>query len=667
MPISIDFEAIAAAFKPQLLWQMNPAWADILRVAKWLSKRRSEARDLAWQSRGFPALRFYRGALTVTIDHSQFGSLYQPQKATFTGVVKASAKRFWQGLKYAGTAVKQELIMPRFLSAAVDTLAAILASMRRFSTPTKAMFDLTVKRTASDLIGQIAMFIRLSIVSLDDIAKVIKDAIFLKETVRELFKSKPQQSGISDQISSAGKGKGGLAQSLQEVGRWITGAILILPLLPKMIASILQAAALRFKSMLLTILQGIEAKVFAMRRQVIDLFAVDLRDMGRQAYDLLLAAQFIIVGSLDYYANFVYLFMTQTLTAIQSYLQQLSRFMQVIVIVVGTLRNIIETVLYFDLMPLILAVLPIPNIILKRFKMPKFYVIDLIKSVMKGAAVGGAIILFAIFDAAEKLASTSPAVRLIDWLTNANIVKRLRAGKKVFAEIFKATITDTYPAGNPPLDFKHITPFPDLYKAFMGGGTLADLKKFMTDLKDQLVFGLFKILWHGVTLLERIGSTFSQSARKASTLGSVARFRAMANFASNLAHDLYGKQAEELRKRIALRRDPFIEKFEGLIARGGFYLIGSVIPAYINELRQFWQQQSSRKETIRTSATKALPTSPHILAHRERLARVKLPRLTIRLPGRRLDDELKELTAVKFKLAIEQAYQTGLRQMATVG
>jgi hypothetical protein len=102
--------------------------------------------------------------------------------------------------------------------------------------------------------------------------------------------------------------------------------------------------------------------------------------------------------------------------------------------------------------------------------------------------------------------------------------------------------------------------------------------------------------------------------------------------------------------------DPLARAFEDALARGGFELIGTVVPTYVVEMRRYWQEQ--RASGVQTR--RETPTSPHLLARRQRLGRIETPGLVLRLPGRPLDEAFTRETAERFRYALNDIYRTGL-------
>jgi hypothetical protein len=96
---------------------------------------------------------------------------------------------------------------------------------------------------------------------------------------------------------------------------------------------------------------------------------------------------------------------------------------------------------------------------------------------------------------------------------------------------------------------------------------------------------------------------------------------------------------------------------EQALAAGGFYIVGAAIPAYVAAMDDFWSR--ARPATAPRTPPAERPTSPRILQRRARLALVRVPRLTIRAPGRVLDGQLIGEVVARFRQAVAEAYRTG--------
>jgi hypothetical protein len=110
----------------------------------------------------------------------------------------------------------------------------------------------------------------------------------------------------------------------------------------------------------------------------------------------------------------------------------------------------------------------------------------------------------------------------------------------------------------------------------------------------------------------------------------------------------------------ATPHDAMGEAFDRAIASTGFELLGAAIPLYIQGLGDFWQRTSE------ADVASPAPTSPHILARRAGLRRVRAPRLTLRANGRALDESLARQVAESFREQVRSAYSTALVRAASL-
>jgi hypothetical protein len=130
--------------------------------------------------------------------------------------------------------------------------------------------------------------------------------------------------------------------------------------------------------------------------------------------------------------------------------------------------------------------------------------------------------------------------------------------------------------------------------------------------------------------------------------------------AAGLANRLYDDQIRTLGERIQAQP---IGAFERWLAGDGFRIIQAAIPLYIAEMRAWWREQARAGEESMVEIT---PTSPHILARRVRLGRVRVPRLTLRANGRAHDEALVRELAQRFHDAVRAAYSDGQRELAQI-
>jgi hypothetical protein len=263
---------------------------------------------------------------------------------------------------------------------------------------------------------------------------------------------------------------------------------------------------------------------------------------------------------------------------------------------------------------------------------------------------------------ATRLALTAfiSAIRTVLKLSIPGLILYYRGGVKRKLNLIQQVVDTlfqtprTYPEEIRPLPTPRT--FPNFFEAFFGPGTpdiAGALQRFATGTVTQVQV----TVQAGVDMLSGFARTFSRAADAAARMGAPERYRALAARADRLAEISFGPQLDAMSRRVTARpAQPMEEALVGWLGRGGFHIIGAVIPAYVAEMRRFWQQQvASGTEPMLTIT----PTSPHILARRARLGRVRMRRLQITARGQAADETLVEAVARQFKQAVEQAYVTG--------
>jgi hypothetical protein len=271
--------------------------------------------------------------------------------------------------------------------------------------------------------------------------------------------------------------------------------------------------------------------------------------------------------------------------------------------------------------------------------LPKVTVDDLISFLIGEAAL----------DIRDAILSFLGAASDVLWLAGAD---DLRAKVDALAAIVGIVLTPT-PFTMPP-DVMPTTPlagFPDVYEAFFGGGRAATFLGAIDRFGVESRAGIRTALGGAQTALASLGTTFAAEADRAATMGSVAEMGTMAGHAGEMAERVFGPEAARVREQMAARRpDQLAAAFESAITTGGFALIGSAIPAYVGQMRRFWEQHRAPVEH---------PTSPHILARHGRLGAVRVPRIEVRAPGRTPNRELATAVSARFHEAIGDAYMSG--------
>jgi hypothetical protein len=659
----IDFNAIVSLFRVPLFRELNPLKDSFRRLATWLAERFRQTNALELASRDFPVVRFYNEAVTAWVDAAQHATLGpMPLPRSVWETLGAAGQSLLSGLGVAGQSVREALILPRILGMVGAVLDLILESLERFAQPTPALFDPSGKR-ASDVFGELGLFFRGFGTSLGQVQEFVGGAQAMRQAISpppdpfERLRAAVQGGSTSGPTSAATGGT--TAEMLDDVGRYITGAILALPLLPALLGNILNSAGLALRVQVLDLFQGIEAQVLRLWRRAIEFVYVGLMEHIRHITSLAAALGVLLLDNLRYYVRFGLRLGQAFMAHFTTYLHDLSVYLQYWTRLVESVRRALEAFLNFDLMPVLLGALGLPGVVLAAVPGMRRFTIDDLFDVGIGVAVTAGRIalniwLTAVEGAVLAVAGGSVLIPFVPTLNPRPILRRIEALRRIL------NLVVDIPARLPPetrLPSLAGVTFPNIYNAFFGTGA-PNFRRALAGIRDRVVAEIPGILGAAAEFLRGVSDVFASAAGRAARLGSVEQYRAIADRAGALAEGIFGGQASELSQRISgAGSDPLAQSFETWVADGGFETIGQAIPLYVAEMQRYWQEQA-RAET---------PTSPHILRRRRPLGRVQTPRLTIRAPGRALDEELTATVAGRFREAIQDAYQTGAAQYGRAG
>jgi len=646
MPLSLDFPEIANAFRQFLLLPVRPIAHSFEQISRWLDKRVKSADLLEQASRDFPVVRFRDEAEMLWLDSIQHGALAPDEPpSTFGEQVHRAGRRFVQGVSRVKEAAQEDLILPNLFGTFEQALAAISASVERFARPpgemTQELFNSPEARTASDLFGEAALAWRSiagSTYQLTGFATQVGQAFGLP---------KPPSPEPSDPHQ--------LSDPLERYSRLLVAGLLVLPTLPVFVSSVWRSLTVVVKFVIVNVFASIEARIFGLRRRVIDLFYVDLRSALRPALSLAVAAHLVLTVNLRFFARFTYYYGALLLLQLDTFLTDLADFFNKYIDQINAILKLINDILQFDLSPYISAVLavafgPLIGWAITKL-MPTITVDSLITAGtdLARAATRAALTTFA--EAVDLAVSTSPV-----------IPKRIRDRVAAVPKLIWNALRP--PRSYPDETRKPVWPpgytFPNLYDTIFRSG-LPGLRQAFSDLATELPKSTRDIIDAGAAAVDVLGDEFARQAERAAEMGSTQRYQRLADDAARQAQRAFGPDVQELRDRIARRPPDLVaQRFEDWLVTAGFELVAQAIPAYLQQMRIFWrdQKQGGAKLTVRLDVT-----SPHILARRAKLACVTMKQLMISAPGRALDDDLVSEVAAQFQSAIQQAYSTGQRRL----
>lgn len=642
----IDFAAVAARFGEQLANQTHPLPLLFDRLEDAVKKLVEQSERAERVTRAYPIFRYRDGALAVHVD--PLGAALLPSATAPLGFVdglRSGGRRFLAELGWSGTAVRQELALPRLLGVAADAVKDVVASIDRFRKPEAAMFD-DRQRRLSDIFGLLVLGYN-SLLGADAREQLLGAARGSAGLLREA------QSLAPPSAPSAPSGKSAvdsLVDSLDGVGEQLLAAVVLLPVLGETIAVLVHDGALAAKRAILAQLVQVESEVHALRAAAIDglLGAIDF---GQLAADWLFAARLVVLSDIAIVTVVLPSVVQSFLSGLRAFAEGVSAWGSWLADLMEKIRSVVDAFMKIDLVGLVLRAL-LPDWLVKRLPVPHI-TIDQLVSFLLGlgeAWVKGALDVF--FDGALRLINT---IDHLPWVDVSNFYWRVDA----LAKAFDIVLTPTPP---PPPDVMPTTPlagFPDVYDAFFGGGRDGALVASIDALGVEVRGGLRSALGGSATMFADLGTTFAAEADRAASMGSVARMRGLAADAAVLSERVFGPEADRLRAGAESQRpDPLATAFEQAVTSGGFALVGGAIPAYVGEMRRFW---ATRRPPVDR------PTSPHILARHGRLGGVRVPSMTVRASGRTADRQLAALVAARMHDSIGEAYVTGRREFERLG
>jgi hypothetical protein len=163
----------------------------------------------------------------------------------------------------------------------------------------------------------------------------------------------------------------------------------------------------------------------------------------------------------------------------------------------------------------------------------------------------------------------------------------------------------------------------------------------------------------GVDSLQTMSVTFAKSGSLAAQMGSAQRYRQVIERSNSLADTAVNWK--EFQGTAQSYQDPLAEAMAVWLADSHFELLTKTLPLYVAEMIEYWRQEIKKPVAEQ-------PTSPHILAKRAKVERVRVPRLTLRLTGERiLDKSLALEVATQFQGAVAEAYRLGVDQQVQAG
>jgi hypothetical protein len=680
MPIAWDL--IAAMYRAPLRMQTLEITRALERLALWLEARVLVAEALERRSRGFPVAGFYDEALTLWVDPSQHGALQQLAERGVGQALAASGRAFAAGIGRVGQAITEELLLPRLLDRIGGVLGAIVASLERFIPARAGMFDVGA-RTASDLVGEAGLALRTLVESTGPLRALAGDlGRALRVLGEALAEGQAVAPGTAVPGAAAGDGAnakpggGSLAEALDRRARYVLAGILGLPILPEWIARLWSAASASLRFAVLEAFQRVEGLASGLRRDIFHVFSRDLPALIVKAMRVVAAVWVVVDLHWRFYVNVGLAYGSSLLAHLHSFTRGLETFLNYWIGVINGIISAIDAVLDFDLAPLVASYVLgslVSGGLGSLGVIPRFTIRDAVslgtsaeREAFRHWLVKQLAALELDLEVAEVGAEVWSRLDPVGWVLGEDLADaaraarfRVGAARRLVSGLLRARAP--LPAET-AVPFALPTGFPDVAATMLGPSPEAALQAALGSTRAALQGSVRNVLADGASFLAGVSEAFDRAAGRAASLGSPEQWRRIAEGSVTLEYIASGDQVSRLRDRIASRQqDPVTASFEGWLARGGFTVVGTTIPLYVQQMDLFWRERVAAGEAPSFELT---ATSPHKLVRRAALGRVRVPELTIRAHGRPAATELATDVAGRFQAAVTGAYVEGKRVLA---
>ena len=640
MPISL----ILATQGPLMRRQASRIALAFAVIGEAASRRLGALEAIARQVRAWPVWAFQGRALEVTIHPSQRGALraYESVGQAFAAPFVA----FGRGVAGFVQDIRDDLALPRLLGQVQGLLDDILAAIDRVERAGPRLFDIGSARF-SDIFGIAALVTRSLNGSWGFVGRVLADA------QNALSGDQPVRGGAATPPATDAAGPGPIgrsfAEQLSDAGRWLTGGLIALPLLPGLIGTLVQSAWLQARGMILNVLTMVETRVHDLRRAVLEWVFNRLPGLLAPVPILTAVASAMVVEYVKFWINFAERYMTALFAELRIFFTQIAAFFNAWITAINAVAGVLSDMMNFDILRFVLdkaGLLPLFRLL--RISPPSLTLGDILDASGTVARVATGVVLRGLVGKARSLVPTS---------IFPGAGRKLLALENLIAALFQAP--RPYPdelAGPPP----RIAAMPNVYDTIVGRAGTA-LVRSVRQWGDRTAAGVddvFQGLGRAFDVYAIDMARLSAASARVVPAARIGRFSAEAQ---GLSADLFGDQLAHLRRVTATARRPSGSGFQQWLTTGGFNVIGAAIPPYVAEMRRFWQ--SEREGAGDAIVDLGTAVSPHILARRARLARVQMRRLTIDAGNRPLDPALAREIAERFRGAVGDAYRDGARAM----
>lgn len=637
----IDWDMLARAFRAPMKSQTRDLTLLFARLAKWLAGRVKQAEQLERASRGFPIIRFRDEALTMWVHDEQRHACQEPP--SFIESVKSSGRHFVDGIVHVKTAVDEANLLTDLVASLAGAVGAISASVDKFAVPRADLFDPS-KKTAGDIFGIAALGFRVIVEGLKQIEGAAWDVSRVKLAVGALASKKPGGPRL----------EADLGETLEELGRSMVGAMLLLPVLGEWIGMVLRAARLMVEREVMKLFSSVEKAVYELRGEILAIFFTELPEFLRYAAYNLPIADDIVTSNVDFLFKFVATYLSVLLNEVIKFTSQLAVFMNYWIVWIADVLATIEKVADFNLTPFIAGFLGgVLGGLAGYFILPRFTIRDLVETGgvhFKLAIVAG----LKAARAALKAGTVAGGPLMWWWDPTEGVREKL----KLIEEIARKGLRRF---DKIPMEVAETSPIAHMVDV---SGTIkadaATLRADMTARRGTLVTQVENVFVVAIDALTALQRSFDDEAAAAVRIGLPQGFWAIAAQAESHAQDVFGEDLAKLRAKPT--SDVMSQALEDWIIADGYKTLQRALPLYLEEMDRFWRERAG---THREQSALVMPTSAHILAKRKvRLARVQLKEMAIKVRSDEVGQDLADAIASRFQQEVTKAYLEGRKQLS---
>jgi len=616
------------------------------RLGDWLQRQTSQFRGVESALAGIPIVSFSGMAVEAWIHRPQQGAFDRRpgtrHRGAFVEFFRTAWGRFTDGLGLMVRLTRQELLPLRLFRTLSRMLELVTGAMARFPNPTPGMFDPRRATRASDWMGQLALFLRLSLQSQDRIQEFFDGSLAMLKAL-----------GMGKKSAGGGGGGSGLF-GFGDIPLLIGGAILAIPTVLDLIAATAASWILAGKIRLLQEFRKIEQRIFLVLRRTLDFIYKTLRPIAAEALRIVQAAKSVVLGAVAFIFDFALIFVKELFTALKPFLSGIAVFMNYLIDVIKAIPQMIRRIRTIEVVPQITIPLPPLPGLPSSVTLPPITIGDLLDWVDNPAAMRK------VRDALLTLLSPLTSKRRVD-IPGTNrylgIPEGLRKKAEDLSEVIRIGLTPTaVPKEGPPAP--KLAQFPDLYKAFFGPGA-PDIESALKTFAKTTTGAVTDIFDAAQAFLAGSAKSMRRAAAAVVALPSPEQIREIGKTAGGFAERLFGPPKNA-------KNAPGTElahAFEAALTRVGFQAVARAIPIYIGELLRVRREQLEAEKAAEATPPPPPPTSPHIPFKREQVRRVVLERVVVRAPRREVDGALTDAVALRFKQEIEAAFAARLREV----